>query len=178
MRGLKFIDNRTDQEMGEYGGLSDTDKSLSPSCSEGQGEETVIVYDVQPWMKEAEVRSILSATKAAEPKRLRPVSWRPGDMDLAAWRVQGPGVEAAIGSVIRDSTTGQNVYVISLRQYSSERTRKRESAKRRREQATKAVRAPPQRLTNTQILSGDKERGFRGGGGGRRGKGGRDDASQ
>ena len=116
VRGLKFIDDRTDQEIGEYGGLSDTDKSISSSCSEGQGEETVIVYDVQLWMKEAEVRPIFSATKAAEPKRLRLVSWTPRDTDSAAWHVQGPGVEAATGSVNRDSTTGQNVYVISLRQ--------------------------------------------------------------
>ena len=123
VRGLKFIDDRTDQEIGEYGVLLDTDKSISSSCSEGQGEETVIVYDVQPWMKEAEVRSIFNATKAAEPKRLRPVSWTPGDTDLAAWRVQVPGVEASMGRVIRDRTKGQNVYVISLREYSSERTR-------------------------------------------------------
>ena len=119
VRGLKFMDDRTDQEIGEYGGLSDTDTSISSSCSEGQGAETFIVYDVQPWMKKAEVRSIFSATKAAEPKRLRPVSWMPGDTDLAAWRVQNPGVEASITSVNRDGTTGQNVYVISLRQYSS-----------------------------------------------------------
>ena len=115
-------------------------------------------------MKEVEVRSILSATKAAQPKRLRPVSWTLGDTDLAAWRVQGPEVEASIGSVISDSTTGQNVYVISLRQCSLERTRRRESAKRRQEQATKTVQAPPQSLTYAQILSGEKERGFRGGG--------------
>ena len=46
VRGLKCIDNRTDQEIGEYGGLSDTDKSISSSCSQGQGEETIIMYDV------------------------------------------------------------------------------------------------------------------------------------
>ena len=109
------------------------------------------------------MRSIFSATKAAEPKRLRPVSWTPGDTDLAAWRVQGPGVEASIGSVIRDNTTGQNVYVISLRQYSSERTRQRESAKRRREQAAKTVQAPPQRVTYAQILSGGGRAWFSGG---------------
>ena len=48
VRGLKFIDDRMDQEIGEYGGLSDMDKSISSSCSEAQGEEPVIVYDVQP----------------------------------------------------------------------------------------------------------------------------------
>ena len=60
--GLKFIDDRTDEEIGEYGGLSNTDKSISSSCSEGQGEEAVIVYDVQPWMKEAEVRACTCAS--------------------------------------------------------------------------------------------------------------------
>ena len=48
VRGLTFIDDRTDQEIGKYGGLSDTDNSIWSPCFEGQGEVTVIVYDAQP----------------------------------------------------------------------------------------------------------------------------------
>ena len=40
------------------------------------------------------MRSIFSVTNPAEPQRLRPLSWTPGDTDLAAWHVQGPRVEA------------------------------------------------------------------------------------
>ena len=105
VRGLKFIDDRTDQEIGKYEGLLDAEKSILSSCSKGQGEETIVVYNVQTSMKEAHVRSIFNATKAAEPKRLRPVSWTPGDKDLVASRGQGLAVEASIGSVIRDNTT-------------------------------------------------------------------------
>ena len=32
VRGVKLIDDRTDQEIGEYGGLSDTDKLVESSC--------------------------------------------------------------------------------------------------------------------------------------------------
>ena len=53
--------------------------------------------------------------------------------DLVAWRVQGLGVEASVGNVIKDTTTKQNVYVISLRLYSTQRTWQRETTKKRRE---------------------------------------------
>ena len=56
-----------------------------------------------------------------------------GDMDVAAWRLQGPGTEAASGSIIRDKTTGGNTKNISQRQYSLEKLRHREVSRRRRE---------------------------------------------
>ena len=59
------------------------------------------------------------------------MSWTPGDVDLIARKIQGPGIQGAAGIIVRDSTAGGTKYVVSMRQYAKENARQKEASKRR-----------------------------------------------
>ena len=71
-----------------------------------------------------------SADNTPELECVRRAPLTPGDATLVAWRIRGQHLQQLPGFILRDSTTTDNIYVMSGKQYAAARQRHRDRAKK------------------------------------------------
>ena len=131
MTGIQVKNERAQQRLGDGDALSDGSAGSASSMAEGADE--IIMYDVPIWTMEREVRELVesaSAENTPELERVRRAPFTPGDATLVAWRIRGQHLQQLAGCILRDSTTGDNIYVMSGKQYAAARQRHRDGAKK------------------------------------------------
>ena len=69
-------------------------------------------------------------TQQPELEFVRRAPFAPGDATLVAWRIRGQHLYQPSGCVLRDNTTGDNIYVMLGKQYAAARQRHREGGKK------------------------------------------------
>ena len=130
MTGIQVKNERTQRRLGDGDALSDGSAGSASSMAEGADE--IIMYGVPICKKEREVRELVesaSPEKAPELECVRRAPFTPGDATLVAWRIRGQHLRQLAGCTLRDSTTGDNIYVMSGKRYAAARQRHRDGAK-------------------------------------------------
>ena len=100
VRVVKFIDDGTNQEVGEGGehGSGSERSSLSAFIDFWGGERTMAIFLFSSCPKEPRMWEFDAATKIADPRQIQGVSCTTGDMDLlhAGSSVQGSRQRQAV----------------------------------------------------------------------------------
>ena len=173
MTGIQVKNERTQQRLGDGDALSDGSAGSARSMAEGADE--IIMYDVPIWTKERGVRELMesaSAENTPELECVRRSPFTPGDATLVAWRIRGQHLQQLPGFILRDSTTTDNIYVMSGKQYAAARQRHRDGAKKSQkkkstsEQASEAV----DKVSRWKTYAAAARSGGKGGGKGNGGK--------
>lgn len=134
--GMGFVvkDERTQRRMEAEPEISDPE---SVTSSVAEGKQGVIIYDVPPWIQEADLLQMLDGLQACAPlTEAKRVGWTPGRPQFQAWRVEGPDAAVLAGYIIGASGLSfkrQEIKGITLRDYYTAKKESREFAERRRQ---------------------------------------------
>ena len=124
--GIQVKKERTQQRLGDRDALSDGSAGSASFMAEGVDE--IIMYDVPIWTEEREVRELVESASAEHTLELECVQralFTPGDATPVAWRIRGQHVQQQAGCILRNSTTGDNIYVMSGKLYAAAQQRHR-----------------------------------------------------
>ena len=173
MTGIQVKNERKQQHLGDGDALSDGSPWLASSMAEGA--DKIIMYDVPIWTKEREGRKLVESTSAENAPELefvRGAPFTPGDATLVACRIRGQRLQQLAGCILRDSTTRDNIYVMSGKQYAAARQRRREGAKKSQKKNSTSEQAsePLNRVSRSKMYAGAARSGGKGGGKGNGGK--------
>ena len=134
-----------------------------------EGADEIIMYGVPIWTKEREVRELVESASAENTPELECV-WRapftPGDATLVAWRIRGQHLQQLAGCILRKSTTGDNIYVMSGKQYAAARQRHRDGAKKSQKKKSTSEQAsePVDKVSTWKTYAAAARSGGKGGG--------------
>ena len=116
----RIKDERTQQFLTSYADdtASEASESGSEAGSEGYTRQTasaVVLYDVPSWYEQQDLLEMLAGV--AEVEKASPLEWTPGSPALAAWRLDGAGVEALADRLLVSVDGLTKVSAISNREY-------------------------------------------------------------